>query len=301
MLDITDLTYRYGDTLALDGVDLAVEPGRCVALLGPNGAGKSTLIALATGRLTPQGDGRVRIGGRDPRSAATRRRLGVVQQTVGFPRTLRVGELVRGAAVRAGVPAASAGPVLAEVGLTELTRRRSGKLSGGQQQRLQLAMGLVADPGLLLLDEPTAGLDVTARRRFWETLRARRERGTAIVVTTHLIEEAAAVADQVVLLHRGQVVATGHPDELTERLPDRTIRARTTVTPGDIADLEGVLATSTADGRLRIATRQPEPVVRRLLDLDPELSDLRIEGASLEEALVEMTDQLDREATEVAA
>src|SRR5690606_32273847 len=118
-------------------------------------------------------------------------------------------------------------PVLAEVGIPELVRRRAGKLSGGQQQRLQLAMGLVADPALLLLDEPTVGLDVTARRAFWRTLQARRDHGTGVLVTTHLVEEAAAVADRVVVLGGGRVVAEGAPAELAALLPDRTIIART--------------------------------------------------------------------------
>src|SRR5690606_22529665 len=120
-------------TVALAGVDLQVAPGECVALLGPNGAGKTTLVNAAIG-LQPVQGGRVRVAGGDPRQASTRRRLGVVQQSVGFPRTLRVGELVRGAAVRLGLPASAAGPVLAEVGLSELVERRAHKLSGGQQQ-----------------------------------------------------------------------------------------------------------------------------------------------------------------------
>lgn len=168
------------------------------------------MIGLATGLLGVQA-GCMRVCGGDPRRAETRSHLGVVQQSMGFPRTLTVGELVADWAVRAGRSAAAAGPVLAEVGITELRGRRAAKLSGGQQQRVALAMALVGDPDLLLLDEPTAGLDVTARRAFWRTLAARRDAGVGVLLTTHVIEEAAAMADRVVVLHRGRVVATDTP------------------------------------------------------------------------------------------
>ena len=197
VVTIRGLDHRYGTTHALRGVDLTVAAGECVALLGPNGAGKTTLVGALTGMLAPTA-GTVRIDGADPRQPATRRRLGVVHQHAGFPRTLKVRELVAGWAVRAGRPASDADAVLAEVGLLDLTKRRVTELSGGQQQRLQLAMALVVDPTLLVLDEPTVGLDIDARRRFWATLAARRDRGTAVLLTTHQIEEAAAVADRVV-------------------------------------------------------------------------------------------------------
>jgi ABC-type multidrug transport system ATPase subunit len=146
VLEIGRVRHRFGALTALHGVCLTVVAGECVALLGPNGAGKTTVIGLATGLLGVQA-GSVRVCGGDPRRAATRcHHLGVVQQSMGFPRTLTVGELVRGWAVRAGRSAAAAGPVLAEVGITELCERRAAKLSGGQQQRVALAMALVGDP-----------------------------------------------------------------------------------------------------------------------------------------------------------
>ncbi|MFJ5306826.1 ABC transporter ATP-binding protein [Streptomyces sp. NPDC088350] len=289
VLTAEGLRYRYGETVALDGVDLRVDPGECVALLGPNGAGKSTLVAIAVGLLVPQ-HGTVRILGGDPRRAATRRRLGVAQQTLGFPNTLTVNELVTGAAVRGGLRAAAAGPVLAELGLTELGPRRVSKLSGGQKQRVQLAMALVTEPTLLVLDEPTVGLDTMARRHFWQILAHRRAQGAAVLVTTHLIEESAAVADRVVVLDRGRILADAPPQELVSRLPDRTVTARTGLSQAELERLPGVLSVTHEHDLVKIQTRSPEDLLRVLLDRDPALSELRVQDAGLEEAVVALTD-----------
>ncbi|GAA5020404.1 ABC transporter ATP-binding protein [Kitasatospora paranensis] len=289
------LRYRYGETTALDGVDLRVDPGECVALLGPNGAGKSTLVAIAVGLLAPQ-QGTVRIQGGDPRRAATRRRLGVAQQTPGFPNTLTVKELVTGAAVRGGLRASAAAPVLAELGLTELERRRVSKLSGGQKQRVQLAMALVTEPTLLVLDEPTVGLDTSARRHFWQILARRRAHGTAVLVTTHLIEESAAVADRVVVLDRGRILADAPPEMLVSQLPDRTVTVRTGLGHGELRALPGVLSVTPEHDLVRIQTRSPEDLLRVLLDRDPELAELRVQDAGLEEAVLALTDAAEVEA-----
>ncbi|GGN15897.1 multidrug ABC transporter ATP-binding protein [Lentzea pudingi] len=284
VLEVRGARYNYGATQALDGVDLAVGAGECVALLGPNGAGKTTLVNQVIG-LLPAKAGSVRVRGGDPRVASTRRQLGVVQQSLGFPNTLKVSELVTGAAVRAGKPRAAAGPVMAELDLTELAGRRASKLSGGQKQRLQLAMALVGDPALLVLDEPTAGLDVPARKRFWQILAERRERGTGVLLTTHLIEESSAVADRVVVLAHGRVLAEGTPDELVARLPDRTVIARTGLGLERLQSLPGVVSLRNEGEHVHLGTRAPEALLRVLLAEDPGLTGLRVEGAGLEEAV----------------
>ncbi|WNV84415.1 ABC transporter ATP-binding protein [Umezawaea sp. Da 62-37] len=285
VLDMQGVRHRYGGTVALDGVDLRVDAGECVALLGPNGAGKTTLVNLVIGLLARQA-GSIAIVGGDPRVAASRRELGVVQQSLGFPTTLKVRELVVGAAVRAGQPRSAAGPVMAELGLAELGGRRAVKLSGGQRQRLQLAMALVGDPALLVLDEPTVGLDVAARRSFWEIVAGRCARGVGVLVTTHLIEESAGVADRVVVVDKGRVLASGTPDELVAVLPDRTIVATCSLDDSVLAAMPGVLSMS-RDGRwVRLRTREPESVLRVLLAADPTLADLRVEQAGLEEAVI---------------
>ncbi len=288
VLEVRGLVHRYGDLTALAGVDLTVESGECVALLGPNGAGKTTLVRNVIGLIEGNAD-LIEVAGGNPRSAETRRRLGVVQQAVGFPRSLTVGEIVGGAAARRGCPPEAASQAIAEMGLVGLEKRRASKLSGGQQQRLQLAMGLVADPVLLVLDEPTEGLDVEARRRFWNTIRRRLDNGAGVLITTHLVEEAAAVADRVVVVDRGRVVAEGTPDELRRTLPDRRIEVRTKVPVSVIRALDSVHSVELRDGRTVIAATDSEQVVSTLLDLDPEANDLTVATASLEEVLVAIT------------
>jgi ABC-2 type transport system ATP-binding protein len=288
VLEVRGLVHRYGDHTALAGVDLTVDSGECVALLGPNGAGKTTLVRNVIGLIEGNAD-LIEVAGGNPRSAETRRKLGVVQQAVGFPRSLTVGEIVGGAAARRGYPPEAASQAIAEMGLAGLEKRRAAKLSGGQQQRLQLAMGLVADPVLLVLDEPTEGLDVEARRRFWNTIRRRLDNGAGVLITTHLVDEAAAVADRVVVVDRGRVVAEGTPDELRRTLPDRRVSVQTKVPVSVIRALDSVETVELRDGRTVIATTDSEQVVRTLLDLDPEANDLTVTTASLEEVLIAMT------------
>lgn len=285
VLSVVGLERRYGRVRAVDGVDLQVAAGEVVALLGPNGAGKTTLTNCVIGLLEPDAGEVVVLGG-DPRRAATRRRLGVVQQDVGFPTTLRVGEVVTGAAIRLGRDTAAAQAALAEAGLEGLSRRRAARLSGGQQRRLQLAMALVSDPQLLVLDEPTEGLDVAARRRFWTMLSARRDAGAGVLLTTHAVAEAAEVADRVVVVDAGRLVAEGTPDELTARVAQRHIRARTTVPPGTIDGWPGVESVTVHGEMVEVVAEPVEEVVRRLLDRDPALSDLTVTAASLADALV---------------
>ncbi|MCP2096698.1 MULTISPECIES: ABC transporter ATP-binding protein [Actinosynnema] len=294
VLTAEGLRHRYGDLVALDGVDLRVDPGECVVLLGPNGAGKSTLVSLVIGLRAPQ-HGAVRVLGGDPRRTATRRRLGVAQQALGFPTTLTVAELVTGAAVRGGLRSSAAKPIMAELGLTDLGRKRVAALSGGQKQRVQLAMALVTDPALLVLDEPTTGLDTQARRDFWRLVEQRRARGVGVLVTTHVIEEAAAVANRVVVLDRGTVLVDATPTELVSRLPDRTITATTTLDVTALRALPGVLSATREHDVATVQTRAPETVLRALLDLDPALARLRVRDAGLEEAVLALTAARDEE------
>jgi ABC-2 type transport system ATP-binding protein len=209
------VTKRFGNTAALDSVDLEVPAGEVLALLGPNGAGKTTALSLLLGLRRPDA-GSVELFGRDPRMAGARVAVGATPQESGFPPTLRVRELVD--LVRAHFPApAPAGELLERFGLDGIARRQAGGLSGGERRRLSVALAFAGRPRALLLDEPTAGLDVESRRAVWQELRSYAAAGGTVLLTTHHLEEAEALASRVVLLARGTVVAEGSPAELSAR------------------------------------------------------------------------------------
>jgi ABC-2 type transport system ATP-binding protein len=209
------VTKRFGNTAALDSVDLEVPAGEVLALLGPNGAGKTTALSLLLGLRRPDA-GSVELFGLDPRMAGARVSVGATPQESGFPPTLRVGELVD--FVRAHFPApAPAGELLERFGLAGIARRQAGGLSGGERRRLSVALAFAGRPRALFLDEPTAGLDVESRRAVWQELRSYAAAGGTVLLTTHHLEEAEALASRVVVLARGVVVAEGSPAELFGR------------------------------------------------------------------------------------
>ncbi len=208
---------RYGSLAAVDGVDLSVEAGEIFSILGPNGAGKSTTVEILEGYRQRDG-GDVSVLGVDPSTnpAAWRARIGVVLQSSKMPEELTVRECVR---QYAGFYLKSRDPeeVLAAVGLTDKATARVRKLSGGQQRRLDVAVGVVGRPDLLFLDEPTTGFDPEARRQFWQLIRSLRDEGTTVLLTTHYLDEAEALADRVAVLVKGRLVALAPPRELAGR------------------------------------------------------------------------------------
>ena len=217
-LECRGLVKRYGELVAVDGLDLAVEAGECFGLLGPNGAGKTTTVEIFEGLLAPSG-GEVTVLGEhwhgDGR--ALRARLGIQLQETKFPEKLQVGEIVdlfRSFYPRGLEPAEA----LASVGLTEKTKAWVRTLSGGQKQRLSLACALVGDPEVLFLDEPTTGLDPASRRQIWEIVEALKRRGRTVLLTTHYMEEAARLCDRVAIVDRGRRLALGTPAELVASL-----------------------------------------------------------------------------------
>ncbi|MBQ0992940.1 ABC transporter ATP-binding protein, partial [Micromonospora sp. H61] len=196
---------RYGDVLALDRVDLEVRAGELVGLLGPNGAGKSTLMNLLVGLRRPS-SGRVELFGRDPRDPASRRQIGVTPQETGLPGTLRVGEVVDFVSAHYPDPVPRA-ELLDRFGLADLARRQTGGLSGGQRRRLAVALAFVGRPRLVLLDEPTTGLDVAARHTLWAAIRAFHDDGGTVLLSSHYLEEVEALAHRVVVIGQGRVLA----------------------------------------------------------------------------------------------
>lgn len=214
VISVSGLRKRYGTRTILDGLDLEIAPGETYALLGPNGAGKSTTIEILEGRRTPDA-GFVRVLGTDPLTAprAHRARIGIVSQDTGDLGPYTPRELIAHFAPLYPNPR-GVDEVLDLVGLTEHARRRASKLSGGQKRRLDVALGIVGRPALLFLDEPTTGFDPEARRSFWQMLENLSGEGTAILLTTHYLDEAARLADRVGVLTGGRLVAEAPPELL---------------------------------------------------------------------------------------
>jgi ABC-2 type transport system ATP-binding protein len=273
----------YGKQVALNGLDLEVRRGEITALLGPNGAGKSTTISLLLGLANPD-KGSVELFGESPRLLSARRRIGMMLQSAVLPDTLRVRELLRLTACYYGTPE-PLDQVARLAGIDDLQGRFYGKLSGGQQRRVQFALALCGAPDFLCLDEPTVGLDSQARKALWATIRTKTEAGCAVLLTTHYLEEAEAVADHVAVLSGGRLVKEGTVDEIRSLSERRRIRCITTIPEADIGRWEGVVSVTRQERYLEIETPTPEALVQRLFKTDPTVRDLEVHRAGLVDAL----------------
>ena len=284
----------YRNLTALDGVGFSIRPGEVLSVLGANGAGKSTSIAVLLG-LVAADAGEAEVLGLPPGEMAARRRIGVMLQSAGIPESAKVAELLD--LTRSYYPhPRSVADCVAMAGLDGLMDRRYGRLSGGQQRRVQFALAICGDPELLFLDEPTTGLDIDARQRMWATIRELVAGGTGVLLTTHYLEEAEALADRVVVLDRGRVVADGAMDEVRARVSQRRIRCLSTLDVAAVAGWPGVRAATRDGTRVEIVADTAEDVVRRLLAEDAALSELDIRRAGLADAFLELTRDTDREA-----
>jgi ABC-2 type transport system ATP-binding protein len=268
ILEFDRVVKSYGDVRALDGLSFGVDRNEIVALLGPNGAGKTTALEIALGLRAADG-GSVRLFGASPQNTAIRRRLGVTPQESGFPDMLRVSEIL--AFVTAHYPAPSPiAQMLASFGLQSLEDRRAGTLSGGESRRLALALAFVGNPELVVLDEPTVGLDVQSRRRLWDVVRAAAG-GRSILFTTHYLEEAQALASRIVVIHGGRLLFDGDAGELRERAGGRR------------------LSYLGADGPVVVTSGDTDSYVRSLVTSGTPFTDLEIGKPSLEEAFLSLT------------
>ncbi|MGA7964334.1 MAG: ABC transporter ATP-binding protein [Gammaproteobacteria bacterium] len=285
---LADITKRYGNVTAVDDLNLDVHQGEILALLGPNGAGKTTSVNLLLGLAQPTA-GQAELFGRPPREIAVRRRIGTMLQDAQLDSHARVREVL---ALYAGYypDPMSVREALELAGIEALSERPVTKLSGGQKQRLMFALALCGNPELLFLDEPTAGLDVEARRALWSTLRALAEDGRTIVLTTHYLEEADALADRIVVVNRGRIVSEGSPEEIKSTVAQRRIRCVTRLTSAQVQELSGVTTVKRDGTRLEITASHPESVVFELLKLDATLHNLEVTGARLEDAFLALTE-----------
>jgi ABC-2 type transport system ATP-binding protein len=293
-VEVTDLVKRYGAITAVDGLTLRAEMGQVTAVLGPNGAGKTSTIEVCEGLRTLDG-GSVTVLGRRPGDRELRHRVGVMPQQTGSYPGARCGEMLRLIASYFADPI-DPDALLETVGLTSAARRPFRRLSGGEKQRLSLAMALVGRPELVFLDEPSAGLDVQARHLTWDLIRALRADGVSVVLTTHDMDEAATLADQIVIIDHGRLLAAGSVADLTRGAGDRL---RFDAPPGlDVATLNarlpaGTAASEPAPGSYRVDGTVTPDVLALVTAWTAELGamprDLRTGGNSLEDVFLALT------------
>jgi ABC-2 type transport system ATP-binding protein len=284
---------NYDNVRALRGVNFKVHAGEVVALLGPNGAGKTTAVKLLLGLMQPN-SGKVRVFDGDPTNPENRMKTGAMLQVGRVPETLRVREHIDlfSSYYQRQLPLAE---VLAAAGLEKLSDRKYGELSGGQKQRVLFALAICGDPDLLFLDEPTVGLDVEARRMLWDEIRQLVRRGKTILLTTHYLQEADALADRIAVLHEGQIIAEGTPGDIKARTSGKRIRCITSVSLSVLRQLRGVTEVREDREAVEIHATEAEPIVRELLARDPAVSGLEITSAGLEEAFLALTQESSRD------
>ena len=285
--ELIDATKKYGEVEALRGVTIRIELGEVVAMLGPNGAGKTTSISLLLG-LRKATSGKALLLGLDPTNLQARSRVGVMLQESGVPEMLKVREIVD--LFRSYYPKPMPRDVaIATAGLEEKADALVKELSGGQRQRLYFALAVCGDPDVLFLDEPTVGMDVEGRRSFIERIAGFARSGRTVVLTTHYLEEADQLAERVIVIDRGVVIADAPPAEIKSRVAGRRVRF---VAPAlEEKDLEGlpVTAVTIKDHSIQLLTNSPESVLRELFQRGVEMSDLEVAGADLEDAFIAMT------------
>ena len=279
---------------AIQGVDISIARGETVALLGPNGAGKSTTIDMLLGLLEPD-DGTVSLFGRPPDEAIKAGWIGGMLQTGSLIHDLNVRELVAMTASLYPAPLA-VDEVLELTGIDAFADQRTQTLSGGQSQRVRFALALVSNPELLVLDEPTVGMDVEGRRAFWGTMRELAAEGKTVLFATHYLEEADAYADQAILIARGKIVAAGSTTEIKAMVGTRVIRATLPAASLDgLGRLPGVIQAERRGEAIVLTCSDSDRAIRALLEWHPEARDIEIRGAGLEQAFLQLTGEADED------
>jgi ABC-2 type transport system ATP-binding protein len=297
--ELSGVSKRFDKVVALDGLELQVRPAELLAVLGPNGAGKSTAISLMLGLLRPD-IGTASLFGQSPLNLAARRQIGVMMQEVTLAAELRVREQIELVASYYPDPLSS-DAAMDMTRTSSLGSRPYGKLSSGQKRQVQFAMAVVGRPKLLFLDEPTVGLDLPAREMMWAMLRQLVRDGVSIVLTTHYLEEAEALADRVVVLAKGKAIASGTVREMLAIVGHKRIACSTSLAAELVASWQGVQSVKRDRGRLQITASNADFVVKRLVAADADFRDLEVQTAGLAEAFTELTQETQQPTQEVAS
>ncbi len=289
VIALRGLHKRFGAVHAVDGVDLTIRRGEVVALLGPNGAGKTTTVDLALGLSTPTA-GEVRLFGEDPRAAVVDGRVGAMLQGGALLPDMTVRDVVAlvGAAHRTPMPVDEA---LRRARCTEIAGRRVNKLSGGQLQRARFAVAVVSDPELLVLDEPTAAMDVEARHTFWSSMHEFTDAGRTVVFATHYLDEADTFADRIVIMRSGRVVADGTPTEIKAIASSRSVRFAGVGPDAHVAlrALPGVTGLEARHDSVTLRTDRSDDTLRALLTSFPEAHDVQVVASTMDDAFLALT------------
>lgn len=291
IIEVRGLTKRYGDHVAVDGVDLDVPQGAFFGILGPNGAGKTTLLELIEGIREPDSGEAVVAGEKTwPRNMALLPRIGVQFQASAFFERLTAREQIHTFAKLYGVDPARGDELLEQFGLAEKAGTRTEDLSGGQAQRLSIACSLVHDPEVVFLDEPTAALDPQARRNLWDTLREINQGGRTVVLTTHYMDEAEILCDQVAIMDHGKILTVDSPRGHIAGIdaPHRIAVNKDVMPDADARTIGGVEQVTTTDDALVLETRDPSTVLVALAERDA-LAGVQVQGATLEDVFLELT------------
>jgi ABC-2 type transport system ATP-binding protein len=284
---LTNITKRYGTTVALDGLSLALRPGEIVALLGPNGAGKSTAIKILLGLSAPT-SGITRVFGSDPRAASTRTRIGAMLQATRISEMLRVREHLD--LFRSYYPNPLPFPEILRIAqLQGIEDRLFGQLSGGQKQRVLFALAICGNPDLIFLDEPSVGLDIESRRALWHQIRSLSAQGKTILLTTHYLEEADFLAHRIIVINKGRVISEGTPAEIKRSSGGRTIRCQTRLSRELLYTLPTVTTVECTEASVIVVASDAETVVREMLLRDETLSGLEVTSPALEDAFLALT------------
>jgi ABC-2 type transport system ATP-binding protein len=274
---------RFGSLVALQSLDLEIRRGELLALLGPNGAGKSTAIAILLGLRRPD-SGTATLFGKSPRREDARLGVGVMMQDIGLPAELRVRELIELVSSYYATPL-DVDAAVEFAGVEGIAERRYGGLSGGQKRLTQFALAICGAPRLLFLDEPTTHLDHESRMLFWERIRYLVQQGTSVVLTTHYIEEAEALADRVAVIASGRALITGTVSEVRAVAVRQRVECITTIPIAELRSWPDVDEVTLISDRLVATTQNAVALTQRLISTDPRLRDLEVRRATLAEAL----------------